>query len=213
MGAGTGERVGLRERKKMRTRRLLIETGLRSFAEKGYEATTVADICAVAKVAPATFYAYFPAKQDLVFADGPERVEALLRVIAGRRPDESLHALLMRGVERFTVDRDWTILPDEDLIAIRAELVFTVPALRAVALGQLLDAQAEWSEALARAFPEVLDEPTAHAVIGSLVGAVIGGAVAHLRRGAPLAQLPAAVMRAAETALNGLPQDPGRTAV
>ncbi|PZG22079.1 TetR family transcriptional regulator [Nonomuraea aridisoli] len=197
--------LGLRERKKLRTRRTLIETGLRLFAENGYDATTVADICAAAELSPATFFAYFPAKEDLVFADQPERVAAMREIIAARRPGEPLREVLMRGMDRLAVSEQWSIPPDDELVAIRARLIATEPALRAVALRRLFDVQREWADALAEAFPDELDELGAHAVIGSVVGAVIGVALANLRRGDAALPMPEAVTRAAEAAMAGLP--------
>ncbi|TDE54637.1 TetR family transcriptional regulator [Nonomuraea mesophila] len=89
----------LRERKKLRTRRTLIETGLRLFDKEGFEATTVADICAAAEISQATFFTYFPAKEDLVFADQPDQVKTVSELLAGRRPGESVREVLMRVVE------------------------------------------------------------------------------------------------------------------
>ena len=37
------------------------------FAERGYQATTIADIATAADVAPRTFFSYFPSKEAVVF--------------------------------------------------------------------------------------------------------------------------------------------------
>ncbi|WP_165977216.1 TetR family transcriptional regulator [Nonomuraea diastatica] len=197
--------MGLRERKKLRTRRTLIETGLRLFEAKGFEATTVADICAAAEISPATFFTYFPAKEDLVFADQPDQVEAVNELLAGRRPGESVREVLTRVVEQFTAAGAWSIDPDDPLVAVRARLIATVPALRAVALRRLFDIQGQWAESLAAAFPGELDDLEAHAVIGSVTGAVIAAAMANLRRGEAARPMPEVVTRAAVTAMDALP--------
>ncbi|MFC7568621.1 TetR family transcriptional regulator [Actinomadura namibiensis] len=78
-------RQGLRERKKARTRRALAAAALRLFAERGYEETTIADIAEAAEVSPRTFFAYFPSKEDVVFAEVDDRLAEVGELLAGRR--------------------------------------------------------------------------------------------------------------------------------
>ncbi|PRY00444.1 TetR/AcrR family transcriptional regulator [Allonocardiopsis opalescens] len=193
---------GLRERKKARTRRTLVETGLRLFDRQGYDATTVAQIAAAAEVAPATFFTYFPAKEDLVFAQQPERLQALHAAIADRAPGDSVADVLLRGARLLLESDDWSIESDTGLSAVRARLVAEEPSLRAAALRRLFDIQDELAGTLARAFPDELDDIAAHAVIGSVVGAVISTAMSAVRRGAP-ETVPQVAIRAAQIALAG----------
>ncbi len=53
--------------KSARTREKLLKTSLALMEQKGYQNTTVRDICAKANVSIGTFYSYFPSKNDLFF--------------------------------------------------------------------------------------------------------------------------------------------------
>src|SRR6516165_949039 len=60
--------IGLRERKKQRTRELISDTARKLFAERGFERVSVAEIARAAEVSGATVFNYFPTKEDLVFS-------------------------------------------------------------------------------------------------------------------------------------------------
>jgi AcrR family transcriptional regulator len=59
--------MGLQKRS-VETRNRIQEAALTCFAEKGYEATGVAEICQVAKVSKGAFYHHFPTKQAIFLA-------------------------------------------------------------------------------------------------------------------------------------------------
>src|SRR3954463_13039253 len=90
------DRLGLRERKKLKTRRAIQEHALRLFQARGYDATTVEQIAAAAEVSPSTFFRYFPPKEDVVIPDesDPLIAESLRRQPAGLSPVEALRATL-----------------------------------------------------------------------------------------------------------------------
>jgi len=91
----TSSRPGLRERKKQRTRRTIVDVATRLFAEQGYDATTLVQIADEADIAPSTFFNYFPSKVDIVFALFDAVIDSARQRILGR-PDgeDATHALL-----------------------------------------------------------------------------------------------------------------------
>ncbi|MEA2314624.1 MAG: hypothetical protein QOI03_1316 [Solirubrobacteraceae bacterium] len=82
--------LGLRERKKQRTRELIADTARRLFAERGFEAVPVADIARAAEVSEATVFNYFPTKEDLFYNRLEAFEEELLSTIRDRAPGESV---------------------------------------------------------------------------------------------------------------------------
>src|SRR3984957_7522967 len=90
--------LGLRERKKLRTRRLIAETAARLFVERGFDAVPVAEVARAAEVSEATVFNYFPTKEDLVY-QGMEAYETeLLAAVRDRPAGESIVAAFGRFV-------------------------------------------------------------------------------------------------------------------
>ncbi|MFB4264325.1 TetR/AcrR family transcriptional regulator [Nonomuraea sp. GTA35] len=194
---------GLRERKKQRTRQALIEAALRLFQEKGFEETTLAEIAEQADVSTRTFFSYFASKEDVVFYDTAARRELALRVMEGRRPDETVTDVLMRIVEEsFEQAVSYQDISSEDAV-LRVRLILTEPALQARALLLLFDTQLKLAEALHEAFPE-LTLVDAAAAVGGLIGAVKLGVMATLEEEQSLGDILANARRAAEVAISGL---------
>ena len=78
--------MGLRERKKARTRRLIADTAARLFAERGFENVVVSDVAREAEVAEQTVYNYFPTKERLV-TDRDEQIhDRLTDLVRSRAP-------------------------------------------------------------------------------------------------------------------------------
>jgi AcrR family transcriptional regulator len=76
--------TGLRERKKRATRDALARAGLELFVERGYDETTLAEIAEVAGVSTRTIFAYFPSKEDILFATMQTMRDALAQALADR---------------------------------------------------------------------------------------------------------------------------------
>ncbi|MEU9150490.1 TetR family transcriptional regulator [Streptomyces sp. NPDC048417] len=73
---------GLRERSKARRREAILRSAYLLFADRGFEATTIADIAEAAEVSPRTVTLYFPSKLELAtsrFDAFTDRLGAALR--------------------------------------------------------------------------------------------------------------------------------------
>src|SRR5439155_16351645 len=87
---GHVETLGRRERKKLQTRQLLADTARRLFAERGFEAVSVAEVAREADVAEATVFNYFPTKEDLVYSGLESFENELLAAIRDRPSGETI---------------------------------------------------------------------------------------------------------------------------
>src|SRR6266511_4728960 len=88
--------IGLRERKKLRTRTELSDAAFRLFAERGFDETTIEDIVEQVEVSPRTFFRYFDSKEDVVigfFDDLGLELWAMLE----SRPDKEAPFSALRG--------------------------------------------------------------------------------------------------------------------
>jgi AcrR family transcriptional regulator len=124
--AGPDLPVGLRERKRQRTRAAIQAAGLQLFAVQGYDATTCEQIAAAAEVSPATFFRYFPTKEDVVLSDDYD--DLLLALLHDRPPSESPVQAVRRSL---AAGLEAVYAADADVIRERLRLVLSVPALRA----------------------------------------------------------------------------------
>src|SRR3954451_3114707 len=89
---------GLRARKKEQTRRLIADTARRLFAERGFEAVTVAEVARAADVAEKTVFNYFTTKEDLFYSGMEAFEERLLDAVRDRARGETVLAALRRFV-------------------------------------------------------------------------------------------------------------------
>jgi len=169
--------MGLRERKKELTRAALVDAATRLFAEQGYEKTTVADIAAAANVSTRTFFAYFPAKEDVLFAGTDQRLRAMAEAFAAVPAGSPLEAI-HRIVEHVLSASDDLAGPD------RLALMLTKPELQAQALQRLVAAHRLIADWLRRAYPSRLDDPLSRSTAGALVGALVGAVLAGPPAGA-----------------------------
>lgn len=75
---------GLRERKKQRTRTLLIDAAVQLCDKQGFDGTTVDQIASVADVSPRTFSRYFATKDAVIIALIDDMVDAIADQLANQ---------------------------------------------------------------------------------------------------------------------------------
>jgi AcrR family transcriptional regulator len=102
--------VGLRERKKARLKKQIIETSIKLFRRHGYEATRIDDIVRALEISQPTFFRYFPAK-DAVLREVGRRGYACIceklqsELSKNERTDERLRRLYLTMAREVEADR------------------------------------------------------------------------------------------------------------
>jgi AcrR family transcriptional regulator len=112
--------LGLRERKKQRTRETIARAAHELFAERGYHATTLPEIAEAADVSTRTIFSYFPSKEDILFSDFPVMKEALAQALAERPEGQDAletvrqFILSMHGAAKSDLDEELRLCVDSD---------------------------------------------------------------------------------------------------
>jgi AcrR family transcriptional regulator len=129
-------KVGLRERKKERTRAELTDAAFRLFAERGFDETTIEDIVEQVEVSPRTFFRYFDSKEDVVIGFFDDMGLELREFLAARPADEPPFEAL-RGALGSFVD---LYEEREERVTAAKRLARETPSVQA----RLLDKHARW---------------------------------------------------------------------
>jgi AcrR family transcriptional regulator len=153
----------LRDRTRARRRAAVERAAMRLFAERGYDATTVAQIADEAEVSPRTVSMYFPSKLDLAMAYSSAASQRLAARVVTRGAGEPLLEIMLRWLEdEFRNHR-------EELALQRAMLEVN-PALRGTETADVAEAKQLVTAALAAD----LDRPPSDPVVVLVAGAVEG---------------------------------------
>ncbi|HWD80326.1 MAG TPA: TetR family transcriptional regulator [Kribbella sp.] len=195
---------GLRERKKAKTRAAIQEHALRLFRDQGYAETTVQEIADAAEVSPATFFRYFPTKEDTIILDrlDPLMIELFRAQPPELSPTEALRAAIRQSLGELTED-EWALESE------RQKLVMNAPELRVRMLDQLYAG----IDLLASLAAERTGRSPDDFAVRAWAGAVVGVVMATYRHLAVDATLPVYLktMDAAFDHLAGLPLGPHAT--
>jgi len=128
--------LGLRERKKQRTRATLIDAAVELCERQGFERTTVDQIATIADVSPRTFSRYFATKDAIALALIDDVLDKTAVILADQPANLNHFEALRRSY--IVMYNDAKTAPPGELTAERmmctARIIMTSPALRQAAV-------------------------------------------------------------------------------
>ncbi len=191
--------IGLRERKKLKTRAAIQREAMRLFLERGFEETTVEDIAEAVEISPSTFFNYFPSKEEVVFEDelDPLILTAFDALPAEMHPIRRLRTAMQEVFGRMTPEQS-------KVMRERMQLLATTPELRGAMLSQFASIVDQIAHLLGPRVGRKRDDFAVHNIAGAVLGVLLAAmlelvdnpkadmlkvtddALAHLEAGLPL---------------------------
>lgn len=96
--------LGLRERKRLRLRREIVDASLELFHTRGYESTRVVDIVEELEISQPTFFRYFPSKAAVLYEAASMALEEPLEVVPQLRGRASTSAAFLMSLVHVYAD-------------------------------------------------------------------------------------------------------------
>ncbi|KUI39532.1 TetR family transcriptional regulator [Mycobacterium sp. GA-1199] len=161
--------LGLRERKKLRTRATIRREAFRLIQERGYQATTVEQISAAADISPRTFSRYFPTKEAVLISD--DHIPPIIDAFVAAPADMSVIDAYRHAVE--TTFNSLTAEQREEAI-IGQQLMYTVPEVAGLLYAEYVRLIGLIEEALTKRRGAPTDPLERRVLAGAIVGVLIG---------------------------------------
>ncbi|GAA3869409.1 TetR family transcriptional regulator [Streptomyces lacrimifluminis] len=158
--------LGLRERKKIRTRRAIRAATYELIENQGYDATTVEQIAERAEVSQSTVFRYFPTKEDIVLTD---EYDSVLEEELRARPADEPWLDSLRYVLKRAVGLSWSEEPE--VTRLRSRLMLEVPAVRS----RMIESMSETGRLLCRVIAERTGRDPADLEVRVYAMSLIGG--------------------------------------
>lgn len=164
----TDHRLGLRERKKIKTRQAIRRAAFRLIDEHGYAATTVEQIADAAEVSPSTFFRYFPSKESVLLADDmdPLILDALAHLPPELSPIQAFRRAFEIALANMSEDQ-------RQFEKIRQRLIFSIPELKAAVYDEYLRTIRVVAELVSRRTGRAADDFEVRVFAGALTGAMM----------------------------------------
>ncbi len=160
------QRIGLRERKKIRTREAIRRAAVELVAALGYSKATVERIAEAAEVSHATFFRYFPSKGAALISDEIDRL--FIDTLASQPADVPTLEAFRRALEvvkNTTSEDQWAF--ERTCVA----LVFSIPELRELQYAEHRRIGGQLAQAECVRLGRDPDDYEVHMFFGALVGA------------------------------------------
>jgi AcrR family transcriptional regulator len=160
--------LGLRDRKKIQTRRAIRNEAMRLIEENGYANTTVEQIAEAAEVSPSTFFRYFPSKEMVLMANDLDLVT--IRALEQQPADLPSLQAFRRALEITMA----TLSEDEwRFERARLRMVLSIPELKAAQFEEYRSTVAALTEADCRRTGRAPDDFEVRVFVGALAGGLM----------------------------------------
>jgi AcrR family transcriptional regulator len=164
----TDQQLGLRERKKLKTRQAIRREAFRLFDANGFAATTVEQIADAAEVSPSTFFRYFPSKESLLLADDLDPL--VLEAFKAQPPELSPSQAIRRAYKDVLAHLSEEQLEFENT---RQRLLFSIPELKAALYDEYYRTVSVMAEAIGHRIGRPADDFEVRVFVGAMVGAMM----------------------------------------
>ncbi|UXA18399.1 TetR/AcrR family transcriptional regulator [Mycobacterium sp. SMC-4] len=162
------DEMGLRERKKRRTREAVRLAAFRLFERNGYACTTVEQIAEAAEVSPRTFFRYFPNKAALLSPD--HLIDPIIDLFLAAPVELSPFAAYRYALQQVfsgMAGYEWT-----DEMA-RQQLLYTLPEAAGALYNEYLHVIELITDALGQRLNRPADDPKLRITAGAMTGVMI----------------------------------------
>jgi AcrR family transcriptional regulator len=159
------DEMGLRERKKRRTRETVRSAAFELFEKNGYPNTTVEQISEVADVSPRTFFRYFPNKAALLIPD--HMMEPIIEIFLDAPSDMRPIAAYRHALEQVfngMAGPEW----GEEMA--RQQLLYTLPEAGGALYNEYIHTIEVITDALAKRLNRPVDDPELRITAGAMSG-------------------------------------------
>uniref|UniRef100_A0AAU1HY82 TetR family transcriptional regulator n=1 Tax=Streptomyces sp. NBC_00180 TaxID=2903632 RepID=A0AAU1HY82_9ACTN len=160
--------LGLRERKKIKTRTAIRDATYALIKLQGYDTTTIEQIAERAEVSPSTVFRYFPTKEDIVLTD---EYDPILLDELRRRPADEPWMESLRYVMRLAIGA--ATQEDPEAVRLRSHLLVQVPAVRSRMLESMSVTGRMLGEAIAERTGRARDSFEVRVFTMSLIGGLV----------------------------------------